>query len=308
MSNVAYIYHPDCLHHDMGIGHPECPARFSAIEDQLIASNLFDFVRHHQAPEATREQLMRVHDKKYVNHVLSFENKQSEYLDPDTMITPQTPKAALRAAGALVMATELVIKKQAKAAFCNVRPPGHHALHKQAMGFCFFNNVAVGAAHAIHHFGLRKVAVVDFDVHHGNGTEDIFRNEPRVLFCSSFEHPFYPFCGAETVKDHIINVPLTAGTGSDKFREAVLEHWIPALHKFEPQMIFISAGFDAHRDDDMSHVHLSERDYTWLTQELLVIADKFADGRVVSTLEGGYELHSLGRSVAAHLKALMRLT
>ncbi|WP_353572557.1 histone deacetylase family protein [Candidatus Albibeggiatoa sp. nov. BB20] len=310
--SIAYIYHPDCLEHEMGEGHPEQPARINAIEDRMRMAHIFDFVRHHEAPLAEKKYLTRVHDAKYVDKVLSFASLpdgEHNYLDPDTIITNKTPKAALRAAGAAVLATDLVLghKHQHKVAFCNVRPPGHHAERGGAMGFCFFNNVAVAAAHAVHDYGLRRVAIIDFDVHHGNGTEDIFRSEPRILFCSSFQHPFYPFSGGDVISDHIINVPLPAGTGGDKFREAVIMHWIPALTKFAPEMIFISAGFDAHAEDEMSNFMLRETDYAWVTKELLVIADKFSDGRVVSMLEGGYDLSSLARSVTAHLKVLMRM-
>ena len=305
---MAYLHHPECLLHDMGKGHPERASRINAIEDQLQMSHLMDLVRYYKAPLATRTQLAQVHDTKYIDTILNF-TKKSEvvYLDPDTVLMSETPQAALRAAGAVIQAVDLVLTKQHQVAFCNIRPPGHHALHHQAMGFCFFNNVAAGAAHAITKYGLNRVAIVDFDVHHGNGTEAIFTQEPRVMLCSTFQHPFYPYCGADTVSDHIINVPLAAGSGSDKFREAVLMHWIPNLHKFAPQLIFISAGFDAHADDDMSHLRLRENDYAWVTREILVIADKYANGRVVSTLEGGYELQSLGRSVVAHLKVLMRM-
>lgn len=305
---IAYIYHPDCLLHDMGEAHPEQPARINAIEDQLIASGLFDFLRHHSAPLATRRQLSHVHDLAYIDKVLSFSHKQqAEFLDPDTLITPKTPQAALRSAGAVVHAVELVLSHKTRIAFCCVRPPGHHAVRNQAMGFCFFNNIAVGAAHAIHEYGLSRVAIVDFDVHHGNGTEDIFSDDPRVLLCSTFQHPFYPYSGAETQKKHIVNVPLPAGTNSNQFRQAILEHWLPALYKFAPQLIFISAGFDAHYDDDMSNFRLHSHDFAWVTNEMMVIADKYADGRIISVLEGGYELHALGRSVAAHLKVLMHL-
>lgn len=305
---IAYLHHHDCLLHDMGFGHPERPTRLSAIEDQLRASQLLDFVKPYDAPLATRRQLARVHDLKYIDKILDYSKQQGHtYLDPDTIITPQTPAAALRAAGAVVQAAELVLTNKHKVAFCNIRPPGHHALRNRAMGFCFFNNVAVGAAHVIEEYGLSRVAIVDFDVHHGNGTEDIFKDDPRVMLCSTFQHPFYPHSGAGIISDHIINVPLPAGTTGDKFREAVLLHWLPALHKFAPQMIFFSAGFDAHHDDDMSQLHLHAKDYAWVTQEILLIADKYAEGRIVSTLEGGYELHALGRSVAAHLKVLMRM-
>lgn len=305
---IAYLHHNDCLLHDMGFGHPERPARISAIEDQLRASQLLDFVRYYDAPLATRRQLARVHHLKYIDQVLEFSKREGHaYLDPDTIITPQTPAAALRAAGAVVHATELVIASKHQMAFCNVRPPGHHALPNQAMGFCFFNNIAVGVAHVLEEYGFTKIAVLDFDVHHGNGTEEMFRNDPRVLLCSIFQHPFYPHCGADVVSDHIINVPLPAGTTGDKFREAVILHWLPALHKFSPQMIFISAGFDAHNDDDMSQFHLHANDYAWVTKEILLVADKYANGRIISVLEGGYDLHALGRSVAAHLKVLMRM-
>lgn len=306
---IAYVYHPDCLLHDMGEAHPEQPARIHAIEDQLMASGLFDFLQQHLAPLATRRQLSRVHSLSYVDKVLSFSNQQhSEFLDSDTLVTPHTPQAALRSAGAAVFATELVLSHKTRIAFCCVRPPGHHAVRNQAMGFCFFNNVAVGAAHAIYEYGLSRVAILDFDVHHGNGTEDIFADDPRILLCSTFQHPFYPYCGAETQSKHIVNVPLPAGTSSDQFRQAILTHWLPALHKFAPQLIFISAGFDAHYEDDMSHFQLHSTDYAWITKEIMVVADRYAEGRIVSVLEGGYELHALGRSVAAHLKVLMHLS
>ncbi len=303
---IAYLHHSDCLRHDMGTGHPESAARINAIEDQMRAFQLMNFVRHYDAPLATRQQLARVHGVELIDKIVDY-TEGSIYLDPDVLLTPQTPQAALRAAGALVHATDLVLTNQHKVAFCNVRPPGHHALRNRAMGFCFFNNVAIGAAHAIEEYGLNRVAIVDFDVHHGNGTEAIFTDEPRVMLCSSFQHPFYPGVGADTVSDHIINVPLPAGTGGEQFREAITQRWLPALHQFAPQIIFISAGFDAHEEDDISMMRLHADDYAWVTQEILAIADKYADGRIVSTLEGGYELHALGRSVAAHLKVLMRM-
>ncbi len=302
---IAYLHHPDCLLHDMGAGHPERPARISAIEDQMIASKLLDLVHHYEAPLATSQQLARVHDSKYINKILTFKGDYT-HLDPDTILTAQTPQAALRAAGAVVHATDLVLTNKHKVAFCNVRPPGHHALRGRAMGFCFFNNVTVGAAHALAEYGLQRVAIVDFDVHHGNGTEAIVADSPQVMLCSTFQHPFYPYSGADTVNNnHIINVPLSAGTNGEQFRDAVTKKWLPALHKFAPQMIFISAGFDAHEVDDISFMRLREDDYAWVTQEILAIASKYAEGRIVSTLEGGYELGALGRSVVAHLKVLM---
>ncbi len=305
---TAYISHPLCLKHDMGTHHPECPARIHAVEDQLIASGLFGYLQHHDAPEVTREQLLRVHDADYVDDIAAKAPQAGMLnLDGDTTMNPFTYPAALRAAGAAVMAVDRVMAQQVENAFCNIRPPGHHAEHAQAMGFCIFNNVAVGAAHALAAHGLSRVAIADFDVHHGNGTENIFRNDPRVMLCSTFQHPFYPYCGADSSNEHIINVPLKAGTGGAEFRSAVTQHWLPALEKFQPEFIFISAGFDAHREDDMGSMRLVEADYAWVTEELKRIAGKYAKSRIVSVLEGGYELHALGRSVMSHVKVLSGL-
>jgi acetoin utilization deacetylase AcuC-like enzyme len=220
-------------------------------------------------------------------------------------MTPYSLAAALRAAGAVVLGVDLVMSGKSSAAFCNVRPPGHHAEANNAMGFCIFNNIAVGAAHALKTYSLKKIAIVDFDVHHGNGTEDIFSNTPEVLFCSSFQHPFYPNTGDNTVSEHIVNVPLAAGTNGQAFRAAIESAWLPELHAFQPELILISAGFDAHVEDDMAGLCLIEQDFTWVTQEIKKIADTYANGRIVSTLEGGYALSALGRSVAAHLNALL---
>ena len=305
---TAYLSHPLCLKHDMGAHHPECPARIHAIEDQLIASGLMDYFQHHDAPEVTREQLLRVHTAAHIDHVAASSPMQGiVHIDGDTAMNPFTYPAALRAAGAVVMAVDLVMAGKVENAFCNIRPPGHHAERERAMGFCLFNNIAVGAAHAMHHHGLQRVAILDFDVHHGNGTEQIFRDDERVMLCSTFQHPFYPNCGADSSNEHIINVPLAAGAGGAEFRAAVTQHWLPALDKFEPQMIFISAGFDAHRDDEMSMLRLNESDYAWVTTQAKHLAEKYAQRRIVSALEGGYELHALGRSVAAHIKVLSGL-
>lgn len=305
---TAYISHPLCLKHDMGAHHPECPARIHAIEDQLIASGLMDYLQHHDAPEVTREQLLRVHDAAYLDLVAAIAPTQGVvHLDGDTAMNPFSYQAALRAAGATVLGVDLVMAGKVENAFCCTRPPGHHAERGRAMGFCLFNNVAVGAAHALTQYGLQRVAIADFDVHHGNGTENIFHDEPRVMLCSTFQHPFYPNCGADSGNEHIINVPLPAGTGGVEFRAAVSEQWLPALEAFQPEMIFVSAGFDAHRDDDMGMMRLSEPDYAWVTTELKRIAEQYAQRRIVSVLEGGYELHALGRSVAAHVKVLSGL-
>ena len=306
---ISIISHPDCALHEMGDHHPESPARLSAIQDQLLSSGLDFVLQHHNAPLASREQLCRVHDPEYVEHIFNiFINTPEEdriWLDPDTCINPYSLSAALRAAGAVVLGVDLVMSGQTQAGFCNVRPPGHHAKRKKAMGFCIFNNIAVGAAHAKEMYQLKRIAIVDFDVHYGNGTEDIFREVPEILLCSTFQHPFYPFTGSQVVSEHIVNVPLPAGTGGQEFRAAVKSHWLPKLETFQPELILISAGFDAHVEDEMADLCLVEQDFAWVTREIKTIADKYAKGRIISTLEGGYALSGLGRSVVAHLDALL---
>ncbi len=302
---LAFITHPDCLLHDMGPHHPESPARLHAINDQLIASGIDVLLKHYDAPFVTREQLLRVHDADYIDRVVASVPEQGMvYLDPDTAMNPHSLRAAQRAAGAVVKAVDLVLSGEVQDAFCSVRPPGHHAEHDRAMGFCIFNNVAVGAAHAMAVYGLERVAIVDFDVHHGNGTEDIFRNEPRVLLCSSFQHPYYPHSGNEP-RESYEPVPLAAGAGGEAFRQAIQERWLPALHAFKPQLVICSAGFDAHLEDDLASLNLVEDDYAWVTREIKRIAEEYADSRLVSVLEGGYALSALGRSVVAHLQALI---
>jgi acetoin utilization deacetylase AcuC-like enzyme len=303
---TAYISHPDCLKHEMGEGHPECPARLSAIEDQLLASGLLHFMQCHDAPLATFEQLARVHAPQYIEAIRAASPQQGlVYLDPDTAMNPHTLNAALRAAGAVILAVDLVMAGKVANVFCAVRPPGHHAESARAMGFCIFNNVAVGVAHAMAQYGLHRIAIADFDVHHGNGTEEIFHDDPRVMLCSTFQHPFYPHKGADSGNEHIINVPLPAGTGSAAFREAVTAYWLPALERFKPEMLFVSAGFDAHRDDDMAQLNLLDADYAWVTQQIKDVAQQFCHGRIVSVLEGGYELNALGRSAQAHIKVMV---
>ena len=303
---IAFISHPDCALHEMGPAHPESPARLSAIQDQLLSSGLDLVLQHHDAPLATREQLCRVHDPDYVEHIFLTAPKEGYvWLDPDTSMNPHSLAAALRAAGAVILGVDLVMSGQANAAFCNVRPPGHHAERNKAMGFCIFNNIAVGAAHALHAHQLERVAIVDFDVHHGNGTEDIFRDVPEVLLCSTFQHPFYPHSGGHVVSEHIVNVPLPAGTDGPAFRAAVESHWLPRLETFQPELILFSAGFDGHVEDDMANLNLMEQDFAWVTREVKTIADKYAQGRMVSALEGGYALSALGRSAAAHIDALL---
>jgi acetoin utilization deacetylase AcuC-like enzyme len=305
---TAYLTHPSSLKHEMGAGHPECPARIHAIEDQLIASGLLPFLDRHEAPAATREQLERVHASDYIESIYrQSPGKGLVYLDADTAMNPHSLQAALHAAGANIKAVDLVMAGKAENAFCNIRPPGHHAGRSSAAGFCIFNNIAVAAAHALAQHGLERVAIADFDVHHGNGTDEIFNHDPRVMLCSTFRHPYYPYQGVESANEHIINVPLAAGASGADFRSAVTAQWLPALERFKPQLLLISAGFDAHREDDMGGLTLREADYGWVTTTLMDIAARHARGRIVSTLEGGYALHALGRSATAHIRVLAGL-
>lgn len=303
---ISLISHPECALHEMGPHHPESPARLRAIQEQLISSGLDLRLQHHEAPLASREQLCRVHDSDYVNQI--FQSTPLEgytWLDPDTCMNPYSLSAALHAAGAVVLGVDLVMTNQSNAIYCNVRPPGHHAERNRAMGFCIFNNIAVGVAHALHAYKIKRIAIVDFDVHHGNGTENIFKNTPEILMCSIFQHPFYPFSGSDATNEHLINIPLPAGANGQDFRHVVEERWLPELEKFKPELIFISAGFDAHIEDNMAGLSFVEEDYAWVTHEIKVIANKFSKGRIISTLEGGYNLSALGRSVTAHINALL---
>jgi acetoin utilization deacetylase AcuC-like enzyme len=305
---TAFIRHRDCLLHDMGQHHPECPDRLHAIEDQLIASGLIAYLQEHEAPAAMRAHLARVHSDEYIDSLAACAPARGlVHLDPDTAMNPHSLPAALRAAGAAVLATDLVVQGQARNAFCAVRPPGHHAERRRAMGFCLFNNVAVAAAHALEAYDLARVAVIDFDVHHGNGTEEIFRDDPRVMMASTFQHPFYPYCGTEGRSERMVNIPLPAHSDGAAFRAAVEQWWLPALEAFSPQMLFVSAGFDAHREDDMASLGLVESDYAWVTERIKAVANRHSQDRIVSVLEGGYALSALGRSVVAHIKVLADL-
>jgi acetoin utilization deacetylase AcuC-like enzyme len=306
---TALITHPDCRKHDMGAGHPEQPARIGAILDRLIAAGIEPHLKKYDAPIATREQLLRAHTPAYLDDV--FENApqpgETRRLDPDTAMNEHSLAAALRAAGALVLATDLVMKGEVENAFCAVRPPGHHALSNRSMGFCIFGNAVIGARQALEQHKLKRVCVLDFDVHHGNGTEEMIANDARIFLCSSFQHPFYPFQGADTVSDHIVNTPLEEGSGGEEFRKAVNERWLPALDKFKPEMVFVSAGFDAHRDDPLAGLNFVEADYAWVTREIVALAKRHAGGRIVSCLEGGYDLQALGRSAGEHVRVLAGL-
>jgi acetoin utilization deacetylase AcuC-like enzyme len=305
---TSYITHADCLKHEMGAGHPECPDRLIAVNDHMRTSGLLDQLRVLEAPLASPEDLKRVHRPAYVD--LIFENAPTEgyvQLDPDTAMNPYTLAAARRAAGAGVMAVEEILAGRSANAFCAVRPCGHHATTGRPMGFCLFNNIAVAAAFAVEKRGLERVAIVDFDVHHGNGTEDMFSApqwQDRVLMVSFFQHPFYPGSGTQDPAPNMINVPLAAGSDGRAAKKALEDEWLPALDKFKPQMVFISAGFDAHRDDLLGGLALVEADYAWMTRELMAVAAEYSDNRIVSMLEGGYNFSALGRSAVAHVRAL----
>lgn len=300
--STAYITHAMCKKHEMWAEHPESPSRITSIEKALVEAGLYQRMTPYEAPVATNEQLRSAHEQGYIDLIrLAIPQHGLIELDGDTSLNPYSFDAAVHAAGAAILAVDLVLEGKVGNAFCNIRPPGHHATSWCAGGFCIFNNVAISALHALVHHNLKRVAIADFDVHHGNGTEEIFRDDSRVMLCSTFQYPFYPFSGTRSGNDHIINVPLSEGSGSAEFRNAVTQYWLPALERFQPELILISAGFDAHKDDAMSGLNLSEADYSWITNELR----NFAKGRLVSVLEGGYELDSLARSVTEHVRSLM---
>jgi acetoin utilization deacetylase AcuC-like enzyme len=317
VNKTGYFSHPDCRLHEMGRGHPECPERLDAIEDRLLAKGVFDALERREAPLANTAELELAHDRMHVAAIrgLADELRDQEdaggsshvYIDPDTALNRHSLAAALRATGAALAATDAVIAGELENAFCAVRPPGHHACRDRAMGFCIFNSVAVAARHALERHGLQRVAVVDFDVHHGNGTEDILAGDERVLMVGIFQHPFYPYTGDRPHAANMVNVPVPAYTRGMAVRELVEQLWMPRLDAFRPEMIFISAGFDAHRDDDLGQLGLVEADYAWITDQLRQVAKRHAQGRIVSCLEGGYNLDALGRSVEAHLRVLADL-
>ena len=305
---TALIFHPIFDRHEVAEGHPECPQRLSSITDALHVWHLYDHLLHVEARAATTGELERVHAARYLQMLETRAPSEGfEHLDPDTWLSPETLPAARHAAGAAVLATELVLEGRTSTAFCCVRPPGHHAGKASAMGFCYYNNIAVAAAHALASGAVERVAILDFDVHHGNGTEEIFLQDDKVLLCSSYQHPFYPYTGAPSEPGHIANVPLPAGTKGSEFRKAIEAQWLPEIDRFAPQLIFGSAGFDAHAGDPLAQWLLTVDDYRWITQRIVELAEKHAAGRIVSSLEGGYALDALAASACAHVQTLARL-
>lgn len=314
MSGTGYYTHGDCRKHEMGPDHPECPERLAAIEDRLIASGLDVALTRVEAPIASLDELELAHERMHIAALRGLcatladdeaaGGPRYAAIDPDTSMNIATWDAILRSAGAAMAATDAVIAGELQNAFCAVRPPGHHAMRSRAMGFCFINNVAVAAKYALERHGLRRVAIVDFDVHHGNGTEDIIAGDERILMASFFQHPFYPNTGEIPSADNMVNLPVPAYTKGLEIRELVETYWMPRLEAHRPEMIFISAGFDSHREDDMGQLGLVEADYAWITERLMDVARRHGKGRIVSCLEGGYNLSALGRSVEAHVRVL----
>jgi acetoin utilization deacetylase AcuC-like enzyme len=314
MHKTGFFTHPSCRKHEMGAGHPECPQRLDAIHDWLLETGVLDALEQLQEPSAPLADLELAHSRMHIASLrgqtdgLRDEMKAGGpshvQIDPDTSLNVHTWEAALHAAGAALAATDAVMAGELANAFCAVRPPGHHACREKAMGFCFFNNVAVAARYALERHGLDRVAIIDFDVHHGNGTEDIVAGDARILMVSFFQHPFYPYGGAHSNAPNLLNVPLPAYSKGDAVRAVVERDWLPRLEAFAPQMVFISAGFDAHRDDELGQMALVESDYAWITQRIKGVAQHHANGRIVSCLEGGYQLDALARSVEAHVRVL----
>jgi acetoin utilization deacetylase AcuC-like enzyme len=314
MGATGYFTHKDFWKHDMGAGHPECPQRLDAIEDRLLVTGLDLALERREPGPAALADIELAHDRMHVASLRGLSDALREdmqaggpghtALDPDTSLNAFTWDAALRAAGAALEATDAVMAGELENAFCAVRPPGHHACRSKAMGFCFFNNVAIAAKYALERHGLKRVAIVDFDVHHGNGTENIVAGDERILMVSFFQHPFYPEGGAQSDAANLVNVPVPAYTRGMDVRELIEMMWIPRLEAHKPEMIFISAGFDAHREDDMGQMGLVEQDYVWITQRMKDMAARYSQGRIVSCLEGGYHLSALARSVEAHLRVL----
>ena len=317
VSKTGLFTHRDCWKHEMGPGHPECPARLDAIEDRLLVTGVADALERYEAPLASLSDIELAHDRMYVASVRGMSDRVAEeqlaggppyqQIDTDTSMNAHTWNAALRSAGAAIAATDAVMSGELENAFCSVRPPGHHATRDKAMGFCFFNNVAIAAKYVLDRYHLKRVAVIDFDVHHGNGTEDILAGDERALMVSIFQHPFYPYSGDQNPASNMVNVPVPAYTKGMDIREIVEMMWMPRLEAFKPEMIFVSAGFDAHREDDMGQLAMTEQDYAWITQRIKDVARRFSNNRIVSCLEGGYMMGPLSRSVEAHIRVLADL-
>lgn len=297
---LTIISHQACYKHDMGPMHPESPARLATIDVALKSSNL-QYVSA-EAPRATKEQLAYAHDPKYIDYIFAQADNNLHMIDPDTIMMPFTLEAALRAAGSGIYAVDLLTQNKANAAFCKIRPPGHHAEVDKAMGFCFFNNIAIAAMYALKKYNLQKILIVDFDVHHGNGTQSIIKDDPRIMFCSSYQYPYYP--GRFTQEGgNIHHIRLNAGDGTHEFRNRVRE-WFPAIKQFKPQLLLFSAGFDAHRFDPLAQINLDSEDYYWITSEVIKNIEWIDDPKIISFLEGGYNLDYLGEAVVKHLEAI----
>ena len=305
MQLMRIYSHPACLAHDTGPAHAERPERLSAVTDALHMA--FPRLDWHEAPRASRGQLLRAHTPALLEQVLETRPSERMFLDPDTLLSPASAEAGLRAAGAVVAAVDAVLGRKTKRAFCAVRPPGHHATADIAMGFCLFNSIAVGALHALAKHGLERVAIVDFDVHHGNGSQAIFEHDRRVLFAGSHQDPLYPGTGSpeETGEGNIFNATLPPNAGSAEFRAVWSQRLLPAVAAFKPQLLMISAGFDAHKRDPLAQLQLETADFAWITAELVALARQYCDGRIVSSMEGGYDLTALAESSVAHVGALL---
>lgn len=302
---TALISHPDTLLHVMDGQHPESPARITRIKDAVMQSAIKEKLQLFDAPLATKQQIARAHQLEYVDSIFNQSPKAGLVrLDGDTAMGPYSLEATLRASGAAILATDLVIKRQVKNAFCCTRPPGHHAGRQHSAGFCIFNHVAVAVMHLFANYPIKRVAIIDFDVHHGDGTEEIFKDNSAVMLCSTFQHPFYPHKGANSKTDRIINVPLPAGTDGNGFKKAVLTEFTPALKRFQPEFIFVSAGFDAHSQDTLANLKLEVDDFAWMTEYIVEQSRMMCEGRIVSCLEGGYHLQYLADSAVAHITRL----
>jgi acetoin utilization deacetylase AcuC-like enzyme len=317
MNKTGFYTHPSSLLHEMGEGHPECPERLHAIYDRMLMTGLDIGLQNIQAGPASNADLELAHTKMHIASLRGLSDQLIDdmkaggpghiQVDPDTSMNEHTWTAILHAAGAAIQATDAVIAGDLQNAFCAVRPPGHHACHDKAGGFCFINNVALAAKYALERHGLKRVAIVDFDVHHGNGTQDITKDDQRILMVSIYQHPYYPEGGAGEIGGKMINIPVPAYSKGDSIRQIVTDYWLPALQDHRPEMIFISAGFDAHREDDLGQLGLLESDYAWITRQIKTVANAYSQGRIVSVLEGGYNLQALAKSVEAHIRVLADL-